>query len=84
MIGLTPAFVRGFIEPDRAEEISMIGDGDSGHSVFRGGLGERVVIDGAVEQAEPGMQMEMDELRHVLRSSADPSIPTQSLRAAWT
>ena len=89
MIGLTPALRRGFIEADRAEQIAMIGDGNGRHFVFRSCLGERVMIAGAVEQAETGMQMKMNEVRHRrirvrFESGYSIPIPIRSSPAAWT
>ena len=52
---------RGFIESDRAKKISVIGDGHSRHFVFRGGLGQCVVIASAIEKTEPRVQVEMNK-----------------------
>ena len=56
--------LRGFIEADRAEQIAMIGNGDRRHLVFCRRLGQRVVIARAIEQAETGVQVKMNKLRH--------------------
>ena len=50
----------------------MIRNGDCRHLELRSRFHERVVITGAVEQAEAGMEMEMDEVRH--RNSDSDSI----------
>jgi hypothetical protein len=44
----------------------MVRDRDGGHFVFGGSLSQSVVVAGAVQQTEPGMQMQMNEIRHVL------------------
>src|SRR6266571_4507976 len=65
------------VETNRAEQIAVVGDRDRGHAILRGRLGQRFVIAGAVEEAEPGMQMKMNELRHVHSVT-----PTRSSREA--
>ena len=40
----------------------MIGDGHGRHLVFRRSLGKRVVIAGAVQQAEAGVKVEMNKV----------------------
>jgi hypothetical protein len=63
--GLDPSFGCRVVEADCAEEIAVIGDGNRRHAVLGGGLCQDVVIDGTVQEAESGMQMEMYKLRHV-------------------
>ncbi len=69
--GFDAGLLRGFIEANCAEQISMIGDGDCRHFVFRSGLRQRVVIARAVEKAESGMKMQMDKVRHRFSETYD-------------
>src|SRR6185369_13815304 len=59
----------GIIKTHRSKKIAMIGYGNCGHAGFFGLLGESFMTAGAVEQAESGMQVEMNELRHVYSHS---------------
>src|SRR5438477_12154289 len=54
---LHPGLVRRFIKSNRAEKVSMIGNGHRRHFVLRGGFRESVVIARAIEQTEAGMQV---------------------------
>ena len=52
----------GGIEIGRTEETAVVGDGDAGHTQFLGffcGIGD---ADSAIEQAEFGMAMQVDEI----------------------
>ena len=56
-----PALAGRVVKLDRAEEVAVVGHGQRGHPQARRSLGELVYLGGAVEQAEVGVIVEMDE-----------------------
>src|SRR4051794_23006591 len=73
---LHACFLGSLVESNGSEEISMVGHGDRRHFVFCSGLSQRLVIAGAVQKTETGMQMQMNKRRrHFLQFT-----PTRSLQ----
>ena len=67
--GLHAGLRCGFVETHRTKKIAVIGDGNGGHAGLLRLFRKRLVTAGAVEQAESGMQVKMNELRHVYSHS---------------
>jgi hypothetical protein len=61
--GLNAARRSFVIEIGSGEQISMVGDGNGGHSAARGFVDEFADIAGPIQQREIGMQMEMYKVR---------------------
>src|SRR5437899_3237616 len=56
--------IRSLVEPNGAEEIAVIRDGNRRHFVLCGRFRQRVVIARAVEKTETRMEMQMHKAGH--------------------
>src|SRR5437870_13046574 len=72
-------FLCSLIKSNRAEEITVIRNGDCRHFVLRRGLRQRIVIARAIEKTESGMKMEMNKTRHLFMAA--PYIEAARYRA---
>ena len=64
-MGLTPAFFGRIDEVHRAENVAVIGHGNGRHAQFFHALDKLFHVAGAVEHGVIGMEMQVNELRHV-------------------